>query len=164
MQSETEKRSGLNSLPPTAVSVFQPGDVTLGPNWRRTGLIFVHIRCNCRTRRAHGFNRCNRHITPADNFRGYRYCIQCREHRDDAERTAFQAAMQLRANWNRMRSTLLSHADLVQYTSRCSRDAIRDAPQDCHCDCAGCLGPEPQENAHVVSEILESPPKRVRRS
>jgi hypothetical protein len=68
----------------------------------------------------------------------------------------------MRSNYLRMRGTPLPRADAVFYTNQIYRDGIRDAPQDCHCDCAGCLGPEPPPEAPVVTK--EPPFKRVRRS
>jgi hypothetical protein len=159
---EREREAQWAALPPTWIPCHREGDITSGPNRSRTGVMFLHLRCNCRTRRDHGFDRCNRHITPLDNFRGYRYCIQCREHCDVTEETSWQATLQMRSNYLRMRGTPLPRADAVFYTRQIYRDGIRDAPQDCHCDCAGCLGPEPPPEAPVVTQ--EPPFKRVRRS
>ena len=159
---ERDREAQWLALPPTMVSCFGPGDNTSGPNSDRTGCVFLHLRCNCRTQRDHGFDRCNRHITIQDHLRGYRYCIQCRAHRAVTQATAFEASMQMRRNWNRMRGTPLTEEEATLYTRRIYCDAIRDAPQACHCDCAGCLGPEPPPEVPVVSE--EPPLKRVRRS
>ena len=159
---ERDREAQWAALPPTLLACHREGDATSGPNRNRSGYVFLHLRCNCRTMRDHGYDRCNRHITPEDHFRGYRYCIQCREHSDLTQETAWQATLQMRRNWNRMRSTPLPSADAVFYTRQIYRDAIRDAPQACHCDCAGCLGPEPPPEAPVVTE--EPPFKRVRRS
>ena len=89
---ERDREAQWLSLTPTGIPVFQPGDDPLGSNRRRTGLIYVHLRYNCRTQRTHGFDRCNRHTTPMDHQRGYRYCIQCREHSDVTEQTAWDAS------------------------------------------------------------------------
>ena len=159
---ERDREAQWLSLPPTPVSCFRPGDITSRPNRARTGCVFLNLRCNCRTQRDHGFDRCNRHITPRGHSRGYRYCIQCREHCDVTQETSWQAALQMRRNWSRMRSTPLSQDDAVFYTRQIYSDAIRDAPQDCHCGYAGCLGPEPPPEAPVVS--VEPPANRVRRS
>ena len=108
---ERDREAQWLPLPPALVSCYGPSDNTSGPKRTRTGFVFLHLRCNCRTQRDHGFDRCNRHITPRDHFRGYRYCIQCREHCDVTQETDWQAALQMRRNWNRMRSTPLPQAD-----------------------------------------------------
>ena len=95
-----------------------------------------------------------------DNYRGYRCCTQCRQHRDVTTNTAVQEALQLRRNWTQMERTPLSENEHVQNIWRCTREAIRDARQDCHCGCAGGLGPEPEKEPPVVNQILEPPPKR----
>ena len=95
---ERDREAQWLSLTTTGIRVFQPGDGPLGPNRRRTGLIYVHLCCNCRTRRTHGFDRCNQHITPVDHQRGYRYFIQCRQHNVVTERTAWGASLQLARN------------------------------------------------------------------
>jgi hypothetical protein len=142
-----------------SLAVQGPGDSA----WQFNGRAFIHLRCNCRTQRDHGFDRCNRHISTRDHHNGYRYCFQCREHCAVTEANSFEAAMQMQRNWRRMQpATPITEVEAAFYTRRIFRDGIRDAPQDCHCDCAGCLGPEPPPEVPVVSE--EPPLKRVRRS
>ena len=159
---ERDREAQWASLPPTLLCVHGPGDNPNEP-YSRTGFVFLHLRCNCRTQRDHGFDRCNRHVTLRDHQRGYRFCIQCRTHCDVTEATSFEAAMQMRRNWRRMRpDTPLTPEEADFYSRRIFRDGIRDAPQDCHCDCAGCLGPEPPPLDPVVN--VEPPSKRVRRS
>ena len=164
---ERDREAQWLALTPTRMPVFQPGDDPLGRNRRRTGLIYIHLRCNGRTQHPHGFDRCNRHITPRDHQQGYRYCmIQCslREHSDVTDQTAWDASLQLARNWSRMRGTRMTREDTIFHTGQCSsyRGAIQFAPQDCHCDCAACLGPEPLPEAPVVD--VEPTFKRVRRS
>ena len=156
---ERDREAQWASLPPTRIAVQGPGDSA----WQFNGRAFIHLRCNCRTQRDHGFDRCNRHISTRDHQNGYRYCFQCREHCAVTEANSFEAAMQMRRNWRRMQpATPLTDVEAAFYTRRIFRDGIRDAPQDCHCDCAGCLGPELPPTAPVVD--MEPPSKRVRRS
>ena len=161
MRNVTGKHSGLLSL--LRYSVFTDQETTPASRIVALGLHSSIFACNCRTQRDHGFDRCNRHITLRDHQRGHQYCIQCRTHCDVTEATSFEAAMQMRRNWRRMRpDTPLTPEEADFYSRRIFRDGIRDAPQDCHCDCAGCLGPEPPPLDPVVN--VEPPSKRVRRS
>ena len=148
---ERDREAQWRSLPPLLVMCFGSADNTSGPNRTRAGFVFLQLRCNCPTRRGHGFGRCNRHIAPQHHFRGCRYCIQCRGHCGVTQEVARQAALQMRRNWNRMRSTSLPQADAAFYTNRICCGSIRGTPQNCHCSCAGCHGPEPPPEAPVVS-------------
>ena len=138
---ERDREAQWASLPPTLLCVHGPGDNPNEP-YSRTGFAFLHLRCNCRTRRDHGFDRCNRHVTLRDHQRGYRFCIQCRTHCDVTEATSFEAAMQMRRNWRRMRpDTPLTPEEADFYTGRIFRDGLRDAPKTATATVQGVLGP-----------------------
>ena len=162
---EHDREAQWSPLPPTYMGVYRPADVNSGPNSQRPGRIYIHLRCNCCTRRGHGFDRCNRHISPIDSYRGFGYCIQCVQHRMICRTEQYKR----RCSYVATGIVWSEHLFLMKPTLRTEDAAavkpfVRDSPQGCRCDCAGCIGPEPEQEPPVVTQILEPSPKRVHRS
>ena len=75
------------------------------------------------------------------------------------EATSFEAAMQMRRNWRRMRpDTPLTPEEADFYTGRIFRDGLRDAPKTATATVQGVLGPNLLERllwsawSHPLSE------------